>query len=90
MLAVASSSSDKASSYYSGSVGRSTTLRLYKTRGGKYVCQSAGYTQWQGEKDRYKAKVCDTQAAVIEFFGHGWLAKILYDEAGIDDVIDLE
>jgi hypothetical protein len=75
---------------YSGSTGRWTELALYQTKGGKYICASIGRTQWQGEHDRYTAKVCDTEAAVIEFFGHGWLAKRLYDEAGIDPAEAIE
>ncbi len=45
---------------------------------------SVGRTQWQGEHDRHAAKVCDTVGQVVEFLGAGWLAKELYEEAGID------
>lgn len=90
LLASTSSSNERSSSYYSGTTGRWTTLRLYKTASGKFVCQSIGHTQWQGEHTRYKAVVCETEAEVIKFFGHGWLAKDLYDEAGIEDVTDIE
>jgi len=89
-IAVSSSSPDTSSSYHSGSVGRWTVLKLYKTKGGKFVCQSIGYTQWQGEHDRHKAQVCETEADVIAFFGHGWLAKSLYAEAGIEDTVYVE
>ena len=90
LLASTSSSNERSSSYYSGTTGRWTTLELYKTASGKFVCQSIGHTQWQGEHDRHKAVVCETEAEVIEFFGHGWLAKDLYDDAGIEDVTDIE
>lgn len=90
LIASARSSSNNAHSNYSGSVGRWMMLKLYRTAGGKFVCQSIGCTQWQGEKDRYKAAVCETEADVIEFFGHGWLAKDLYEEAGITDTIEVE
>jgi hypothetical protein len=74
---------------YSGSTGRWTELALYQVKNGKYICTSIGRTQWQGEHDRYTAIVCDTEAAVVEFFGHGWLAKRLYDAAGIDSAEEI-
>ncbi len=83
-LASTSSSNNTASSYYSGQVGRWAKLALYKTQGGKYVCESIGYTQWQGEHNRHKAAICETEQQVCEFFGNGWLAKDLFAEAGID------
>ena len=89
-VARVSSSPDTASSYYSGHTGRYTILELYKTKGGKFVAHSVGVTQWQGEHDRHKSAVCEDEAAVIAFFGHGWLAKDLYEEAGIEDVQDVE
>lgn len=89
-IAATCSSADRGNSYFSGSTGRWTELELYRTRGGKYVAQQIGCTQWQGERDRYSGAVCDDVAAVIAFFGHGWLAKHLYDKAGIEDVQDVE
>jgi hypothetical protein len=87
LLNLVSSSPDQAmGSAYSGSTGRWTQLTLYRTAGGKYICGQVGYTQWQGEKDRYSGAVCDNEAEVVEFFGNGWLAKLLYDEAGIEAV----
>ena len=75
---------------YGSHNGRWTELRLYKTAGGKFVCQSAGLTQWQGEKNRYSAQVCDKESDVIAFFKHTRLAKEIYAEAGIDasDFVD--
>lgn len=90
LIAEASSSANNASGSYSGTTGRWTTLRLYVTAGGRYVCQSIGHTIWQGEHDRYSAAVCDSAAEVIEFFGTGWLAKELYAEAGFDAVETVE
>lgn len=89
-IARTSSSPDTANSYYSGTTGRFTILELYRTASGKYVCHSVGVTQWQGEHDRYKTAVCETVEGVINFFGHGWLAKDLYSDAGIEDVTDIE
>ena len=63
---------------------RWTELRLYKTAGGKFVCQIAGLTRWQGERNRYLTQVCETEKEVIEFFKFTRLAKELYEEANID------
>lgn len=90
LVASAGSSANNASSYYSGSTGRWAELALYKTVGGKYVCEQIGRTQWQGEHDRRTGAVCSTVKEVIDFFGHGWLAKVLYAEAKIEDAIDVE
>ena len=90
LVASVMSSSDSSSSNYSGSVGRWMELDLYRTAGGKFVCQSIGGTRWDGEQDRCKAKVCESEADVIEFFGHGWLAKDLYEEAGINDAVEVD
>lgn len=84
LIAAASSSPDKSSNYHSGSTGRWSVLRLYRSRGGKLICEQIGKTQWIGEHDRCSGAVCDTEAEVIAFFGLGWLAKQLYEEAGID------
>lgn len=89
-IAWASSSPNNAHSNYSRSTGRWTELRLYKTAGGKFVCESIGRTQWQGEHDRRSAKVCETVEEVIGFFGSGWLAKELYEEAGIECVEEIK
>lgn len=70
--------------------GRWTNLTLYKTKGGKYVCEREGKTQWQGERNRSEAVVCTTEAEVIKFFGHGDVAKELYSAAGIEDVINVD
>lgn len=89
-IGVASSSDERARSDFSGSTGRWTTLRLYRTKGGKLICEQIGHTRWQGEHTRYSGAICETEAEVIKFFGHGWLAKELYDDAGIDASIEVE
>lgn len=91
LLAKSSSSDNNAAgSSYSGSTGRWTELALYKTKGGKYICHQIGYTRWQGERDIYSGEVCETLDEVKEFFGYRWLAKELYESAGIDDAIDVD
>ena len=89
-LASARSSADRAYSNYSGTTGRWCELALYQTAKGKYIAVSVGRTQWQGEHDRHAAKVCDTVEQVVEFFGAGWLAKELYEEARIDIAEEIE
>jgi len=90
MIASASSSANNAHSDYSGSTGRWTELRLYRTKAGKFVCEQIGRTQWQGEKDRYSGAICETTDEVQDFFGHGWLAKDLYYAANIDTAEEVE
>lgn len=91
LLARACSSDNQAmGSSYSGNTGRWTELELYKTKGGKYICHQVGRTRWQGERDRYSGKVCETLEEVFEFFGHRWLAKELYAKAEIDDAVEIE
>lgn len=63
-------------------------LRLYRTKDGKYVCEEIGRAQLRGEDDRRSGTVCDDTDCVIEFFGHGWWANILYANAKIEDSID--
>jgi len=75
---------------FSGSAGRWTELTLYKTVGGKFVCEKVEYTSWQGERNRHSGAVCQSEAEVIAFCGTGWLAKQLYDEAGIDAVLRVD
>lgn len=63
---------------------RWTELYIYKTKKGAFVCYQKNRTKWVGEQTRNKAKVCKTLDEVKEFFGYGWLAKALYDDASID------
>lgn len=90
LVAEASSSDNKVARDYSGSTGRWTVLRLYRSRSGKFVCASEGRTRWKSEHTRYSAAICETEAEVIAFFGTGWLAKELYVGAGIDAVVEVE
>jgi hypothetical protein len=91
VIATAKSSPNTAAGNYSRSTGRWSELTLYRTQGGKYVCQEIGRTQWQGEHDRYRGAVCEDADCVCEFFGQGWLAKELYaDTAEIDCSISVD
>ena len=90
MASISSSPNTAHGGRYSGETGRWMTLRLYRTRGGKYATQRISHTQWQGEKDIHQAAVCRGEAEVMKFFGYGWLAKELYAEANIACVEDIE
>jgi hypothetical protein len=91
LIGSAENSDDRATGRsFSGETGRWTELALYKTKGGKFVCHQIGRTRWAREHDRYTAEICDTLDEVREFFGHRWLAKELYDDAGIDDITELD
>lgn len=70
--------------------GRWTELALYRTKGGKFVCHQIGYTQWVGERNRFSGHACETLEDVKAFFGHRWLAKELYESAGIPDFVEVE
>lgn len=90
VASAANSDNQSMGSSYSGQTGRWTELALYKTMSGKFICHQIGRTRWQGEQDRFSGKVCESLAEVKEFFGHRWLAKKLYAEAGIDDAVEVE
>lgn len=89
-IASTASSDNREMGSYSGQTGRWTELALYRTKGGKFICHQIGRTRWSGERDRFSGKVCETLDEVKEFFGHRWLAKELYTEAGIDDTVEIE
>lgn len=80
---------DRGHPNYSGSTGRWTVLNLYRTKGGKLVCERIERTQWQGEHDQHEGVVCETEREIIEFFGHGRLAKELYSEADINTAVEV-
>ena len=90
VASVASSDDMSAGSSYSGDRGRWTELILYKTKGGNFICHEIGHTRQQGERNRFKGKVCETLGEVKEFFGYRWLAKKLYIEAEIDDAVEVD
>ena len=74
---------------------RWTELELYQTVPEPYYCyvlSVVGRTQWQGERNRYCAYVCNDEAAVIAALEDdndgalGWLVKELLQAAGIEAV----
>lgn len=88
LVAEVQSSANSSSNRFSGSNGRWTVLKLYKSKAGKYICQQIGRSQWEKESDRYSGAVCHSPAEAIAFFGHGWLAKELYSQTV--DISDIE
>ena len=89
-IASTSYSADRGSSDFSGETGRWTTLALYRTAGGKYVCHRIDHTQWQGERNAYTACVCDDVLDVMDFFRYGNMAKEIYDQAGIEAALNID
>ena len=70
--------------------GRWTELELYESAAGSYVCSEICRTIHDDEHDKFRASVRGNTERVIEFFGHRWLAKELYDDVGIEDVETIE
>ena len=60
-------------------------LSLYTAAKG-YVAVVEYVSQWEGEAGNVDARLCATGEAVIEFLGHGALAKEVYADADIEDV----
>jgi hypothetical protein len=69
---------------------RWTELTLYRTAKGRLICEQVGKSLWVGESNRRKAAIADNADEVLAFFGFGWLAKDLYDAAGIDAAQDID
>ena len=85
---------------YTGSDNYDTTLTIYRTVGGKYVCERELISPWSKvdpeqlngrvHKDVRQVMVCTTEAEVFAFFGHSDLAHKLYQEAGLEDVVEID
>lgn len=71
---------------YNNRTDRWTELHLYRTQGGKYVVQTLGMTSIQGEHVKRIVDIASNLAELYEICGHGWLAKYLYQAAGLSDV----
>ncbi|MDR6820227.1 hypothetical protein J2X76_005424 [Neorhizobium sp. 2083] len=75
---------------YSNSGNSWTELRLYRMKGGKYVCQRVERNSWSNVQNEYEACVCEDVDRVVDFFGHGPLAKELFRAAEISAVLEVE
>ena len=89
-IAGTSNSADRGHSEFSGETGRWTSLALYRTTSGKYVCHRIDHTQWAGERDYYAAAVCQDTPDVLDFFGFSDLAKELYHLAKIPAAVVID
>lgn len=85
-IATVRSFPDQSKAAYSGSNERWTSLSLYLTQAGTFVCERVGHTRRINERVRREAFACPSQEGVAEFFGNDWLAKELYDHCGIEAV----
>ncbi|SUB00837.1 Uncharacterised protein [Pannonibacter phragmitetus] len=86
-IATAESSPDRQSCDYSGQIGCWDELELYQTNAGNFVCVIENC--YAGHRNERRAVVANDASEVIDFFGQNWLAKILYGEAGIENVQDV-
>ena len=57
---------------------RWTELRVYKTDGGRYICEELGRSKVDGERDFHHVTVVDNEKSIPSVFGGGWLSKLLY------------
>jgi hypothetical protein len=65
--------------------------QYFEARSGlQFLCGRVIHIALDGERDAYEAVVCNSQDAVIEFFGTDWLEKELYDRAEIESVEVIE
>lgn len=66
---------------------RWTVLTLYKNEEGDLLCQEAGMSAVPGEVTRYQLARASAEEELIEKVGYGWLAKRMYDDAGIQHAV---
>ena len=88
-MASEGTSKENSSGYYSGSTGRSQSVRIYRTASGKYVVAIHHYTAWQGEHDTDEAAVFPSLAECIQFLGNrvpGWMLQDIINELGEEEV----
>lgn len=64
--------------------GRWIELSLYRTDGGKLVCERARRTLNVGERDKYESAICSSVVEVTAFLGFGRMSKNLFTKAGLD------
>lgn len=69
---------------------RWTEIRIYRTTGGNLVGVIEDVTLWQGEHGSTAARVCRSEAELIEYLGTSELAKAAYAEAEIECVEEIE
>lgn len=70
--------------------GRWHELRVYRSKGGKFIAHQMGCSAWMHEADRSSAKVADALADALAFFGHTPLAKQLARQLNTPVVQDID
>lgn len=89
LLGSAETSPDPDYKNFSGSIGCWTLMRLFETPNRKFICErvSHSFSDYANEikEVEYEGAVCDNGEEVMAFFGHGTMAKEVYEEAYIDD-----
>ena len=66
-----------------GQASRWTELRLYQTKGGKYICESCGRSSVPGETDRFNISVADNVGEEFKMIRYSYLKKALLEAAGL-------
>lgn len=65
---------------------RWTELELYLTEKGAFIARTVGKSSVAGERDMVRINICKDVSEVINVFGNGWVANMLYGQAGITAV----
>lgn len=91
LLAHNCSSSNNASPSYSGGVGRSQQVSIYRTAAGKHVAAIHHNTAWQGEHDTDEAAVYPSAKGCLEYLRErvpGWMLQELIEDLGEEAVAE--
>lgn len=56
---------------HNGHANRWTTVRIYRSKGGKFIASLSRSTQWQGESDRHAAVAFESAAEIIDWLKEG-------------------
>lgn len=70
-------------SYKRSNAMRWTEMALYCTEGKNFVVAISGRSNMPGEVDRVKAHVFENKQDMFDDIGFSYLAKAMFDEAGI-------
>jgi hypothetical protein len=62
---------------------RWTEMALYYTEGENFIVSISGRSNMPGEVDRVKAHVFENKQDMLDDIGFSYLAKAMFDEAGI-------
>ena len=93
VLASFATSFDRAHPDYSGRPGEAEGVTVYRTKGGKYVVAVAHLTCWQGQHNRYDARVFDSLPGALNYlaFEAGvpeWVVDEIADQLGAEAVAE--